>query len=191
MERDLEWIRACVRRRLGPMLKQKAEAEDYVQEAVVEILQYGPRFVISDREHFLALLARIVENVLRDKHEHFTAKRRTVQREEPLGSGSAINLDPGARSITRPSEAASANEMRSLILLGLELLGSEDRRAVLLREWEGLTFAEMGERLGVSEEGARIRFQRALPKLLAKIEKLRRGRLRELLAPERLEPPPA
>ena len=47
--RDLPWIRRCVHRRLGQGLRQRAETEDFVQEAVLEVLRYGPRFVVGTR----------------------------------------------------------------------------------------------------------------------------------------------
>ena len=66
LARDLGWLRQHVRSRLGSLLRAKGEVDDYVQEAMVEILRYGPRFVVSDKLQFRALLARITENVLRD-----------------------------------------------------------------------------------------------------------------------------
>ncbi len=50
-------------------------------------------------------------------------------------------------------------------------LGETDRVAVLLRFFERRPFAEVGARLGLSENGARMRVDRALEKLRAKLEK--------------------
>lgn len=52
-------------------------------------------------------------------------------------------------------------------------LGTPDREALLLRFFEGRTFADIGRRLSVSEDGARLRVERALGKLRGKLE--RRG----------------
>ena len=52
LQRDLPWIRAHVSRRLGPLLRQKGETVDYVQDAFVAALQYGPRFVVADTVGF-------------------------------------------------------------------------------------------------------------------------------------------
>src|SRR5207302_392922 len=44
-------------------------------------------------------------------------------------------------------------------------LGTKDRKAVLLRFYEGRSFPEVGQALGVSEEAARKRVQRAIERL--------------------------
>jgi RNA polymerase sigma factor (sigma-70 family) len=55
----------------------------------------------------------------------------------------------------------------------MERLGETDRRAVLLRFFEGWTYAEVGAALGVGENAARMRTERALEKLKSALE--RRG----------------
>ena len=197
LQRDLPWIRARVGKRLGPLLRANAETVDYVQDAFVAALQYGPRFVVQDVAQFRALVARIVENTLRDQHDHHAALRRGGAgpagggggaaggvRVEPLPSGSVLALDPRMRSVTRPDEAAAHNELRAWTRLGLELLDPDDRRVILLREFEGLSFAAIGERLGIGETGARMRFTRAIPRLADKVKQLQAGELRDALGGE-------
>ena len=41
LERELPWIRQLVHRRLGPLLRRSGETQDFVQEAMVEVLRYG------------------------------------------------------------------------------------------------------------------------------------------------------
>ena len=101
--------------------------------------------------------------------------------EQPLPSGSVLDLDSGVHAVTRPSEEAAARESQEWVRLGLELLDPEDRQVILLREWHGLGFTEVGSRLGLSENTARMKFQRALPKLARKVKELREGRVAELV----------
>jgi len=82
LERHLPWIQKQVRLRLGSKLRAKGETCDYVQDAVVQFLHYGPRIMISSDRQFRALLARIVENALCDKHDWFTARRRDMTYEK-------------------------------------------------------------------------------------------------------------
>lgn len=173
--RDLPWIERHVRGRLAGVLRARGETMDYVQDAVIRVLDYTPRFVTDDRGRFRALLARIVENHLRDAHEHHMAACRSPAKEQPLGTDSVLDLDDPARSVTKPSEHAERNEQEAWVRLALELLPVEDRQILLLRQWHEFEFAAIGERLGVSEDAARMRFQRALPKLAAKLEELRGG----------------
>jgi RNA polymerase sigma factor (sigma-70 family) len=55
--------------------------------------------------------------------------------------------------------------VRATIDAGLSRLRQQDRRAILLRFYERLTFLQVGEALGVDEEAARKRVVRALNKL--------------------------
>lgn len=173
--RDLGWIRDFVRGRLGPLLRSRGETMDYVQDAIVDVLRYVPPFVTSDRGRFRALLARILENHLRDAHDHHKAARRAPERERPLPSESVLDLDGGPRPATAPGSAAARNEDRAWVRLALELLEPEDREVILLRQWHELEFAAIAQRLSMSEDGARMRFHRALPKLAQRLERLRRG----------------
>jgi RNA polymerase sigma-70 factor (ECF subfamily) len=181
LERDLPWLRDLIHRRLGPLLKRHGDTVDYVQDAMLEALSYGPKFVVSDLAQFRSLLARIVENMLRDRIEYLTAKKRDLGRQSPLPSGSVLDLDPAARSVTRPSEAADANENQTWVRLAVELLDPDDRKVILLREWHGLSFGDIAAEMGIQENTARMKFTRALPKLAEKLQKLKQGLLPELV----------
>jgi RNA polymerase sigma-70 factor (ECF subfamily) len=183
LARDLDWIRARVAERCGEALKGRLETEDLVQEAMVEVLRYGPRFLMAGRDDFRGLMVRIIENVIRGQADHHNALRRQMARERPLPEGSVIALDGAARSVTRPSEAAQRSEREAMVRLALELLDREDREVLLLRQWKELSFAEIGAELGIGENGARMRFNRALPKLARKVDQLRSGSLGAALAP--------
>lgn len=181
VEQNLPWIRAQVERRLGPLLRSVQDPQDYVHDAVVEVLSDGPRFLLADGTQLRWLLARMVENLLRDRVEFHQAHKRDVRRQEALQSQSALALDPSLASATRPSEAAARNEMQAWIQLGLQMLAPVDRRVVLLRLYEDLPFAEVGEALGLNANAARMRFERALQKLADRIRELQAGRLARVL----------
>ena len=94
LERNLSWIRGRVQKRLGAFLRRKGDATDYVQETMVEVLSYGPRFVVSNQAAFRALLAKIIENVLRSSYSWHKAQRRSDDRARPLSRDSVLDLDP-------------------------------------------------------------------------------------------------
>jgi RNA polymerase sigma-70 factor, ECF subfamily len=173
IEEESDWVLSQVRRRLGTKMREKAESRDIVQEAMLEVLNYAPRFVMEDRGRFRALLAKIVENVICDQNEFFKAKRRAMSREER--ENTLLRIDGLNRSQTMPEAAASKREEMDWLRLGLELLDAEDREVIVLKQWDELAFPEIGERLGISESGARMRFQRALPKLAEKVQALKTG----------------
>jgi RNA polymerase sigma-70 factor (ECF subfamily) len=180
LRRDLPWISAQVRRRLGAEMRQLGETDDFVQEVVVDFLRNGPRLLLSDREQLRAFLARVVENVIVDQHHFHHAARRDVRREQALPSDSMLELDAGTAA-GRPSEAAAQNEERGWIRIALELLGAEDRQIILMRDWQELGFGQIGERLGLSEAAARMRYVRALPKLAHVVRRLQEQQFGQLL----------
>ncbi|MFH0947091.1 MAG: sigma-70 family RNA polymerase sigma factor [Planctomycetota bacterium] len=184
LERHLPWLRRYVRRQMKPSLRVRADTADLVQDAVLELLRYGPRFRISKEVHFRALMARIVVNTLRGKHDWFSAMRRNIARERPLPDGSVLDLDAGTDLSATPSQHIGHQERQAWIRMGLELLEPDDRNVIVFREWEGLSFAEIGRRLELSDDAARKRYKRAVPRLAEVVFALRRGGLPDLLAEE-------
>jgi RNA polymerase sigma-70 factor (ECF subfamily) len=182
---DAAWIEAHVRGRLGPHLRQRVDTQDIVQNTLLNVLRTGPRFVCSDRTHMRALLARMVENTIRAEAHHQQAgkrDRRREVREDPAASASVLVLDRHAATITDPGSAAAHAETRDWLRLALELLDPDDRNVILWREYEGLAFADVAARLAMTEDAARMRFSRALPKLARKLKALRSGDLGVALA---------
>ena len=181
LERELPFVRDFVASRMGDLLQAREEADDLVQEAMVSALAYSPRFLVSDREQFRALLCRITENVLRDSVDKHRAKKRDAAREREIPRDTLLYLDPSLSGPTRPSQAAGRNEERLWVRLAIDLLDPADRDLVLWHEYEGLDFEEIGARLGLTKAAARMRFTRLLPKLAEKVQMLRKGRLGDAL----------
>lgn len=181
IERNLDWVREHVHRRLGPVLRGKAETVDFVQDAMIDFLEYGPRFELSSDEQLRALLARIVENNLRDDNRKLRRERRDVGRERGRATDTVLRLDPPRKSIATPSRVAEREERHEWIRLALEFLDPADRQVIWLREWEGKTFDEIAAVMELTESGARMRYNRALPKLAEHVGRLRRGMLANML----------
>ncbi|MBI4614563.1 MAG: sigma-70 family RNA polymerase sigma factor [Planctomycetes bacterium] len=181
LERDLSWIESRVRRRLGPLLREKLETADVVQETVVEFLRYSPRFLVTDRGEFRALLARIAENAIRAGHDRFTADRRSIRRERSLDAATERPLSLAAGTANSPSRVAERSEERARLAVALELLGAADREILLAREWHGESFARIAQDLGILENAARMRYERAMGRLAGRMRGLESGKLAELL----------
>jgi RNA polymerase sigma factor (sigma-70 family) len=181
LERHLPAIREHVGRRLGAQLRAKETISDIVQDTVMQVLRYGPRFQVSDARHFHLLMARIVENVLRDKNDWYRARRRDRARECPLPPDSAIELGGPMRQRNPLSTEADRHEREAFVRMGLELLEPERREILVLRLWDGLSFAVIGERLGVSADAASKRCQRAMIDLGKTMRSLRHGDIGGLL----------
>jgi len=101
--------------------------------------------------------------------------------ERPLPPDTVLNLDSPRKTNESPSQAAQRNEQEAWIRLGLELLDPDDRTVIVLRDWEGLTFAAIAERLGTSYDSARMKYNRSFDKLTEKVWSLRHGNIDEAL----------
>ena len=175
VQEHLDWVHQHVRRKLDGGLRKKFESVDLVQNAMVQVLELGPQFEVSDAEHFRALLARIVTNDIRDGHRWMNRQRRDQGRERGLARDSVLHLDAPEQQVTRPSERADREERRNWVRLALELLGEEDRLLIQARQYDEESFVDIGERLGVAADAARMRHNRALKKLAEKVLQLRSG----------------
>lgn len=88
---------------------------------------------------------------------HMRDDQRRKQRERVAG---AMGAEEG-------SGAVDWEQLRPVLDAAMDELGATDREAVLLRFFEERAFAEVGERLRMSENTARMRVERALEKLHA------------------------
>lgn len=177
LELHLPWLREHVSRRLGPGLRARGDSGDYLQDACLEFLRDGPRFQVRDALQFRRLMARVIENTLRDRNDWFRRKRRNLAQNAALPSESVLALDPALARSTTPSRAADRSETRDWVRLGLELLDAEDRKIILEREYEDRSFVDIGQDIGLSANAVRMRWVRAVARLAEVLRELRAGRI--------------
>jgi RNA polymerase sigma factor (sigma-70 family) len=88
-----------------------------------------------------------------------------VIRSEQRGQQLTQTLSAMPDTAPTPEEQVEWSRLRPVLDEVLDALKETDREAMLLRYFEGLSFAEVGARLNVSENAARMRTERALEKL--------------------------
>lgn len=182
LQRHLPWINSKVRQRMSPLLRKKAETADFVQDALVNFLDHAPNFVLASEEDFKALLLTIAQNVMHNKYNWFTAKRRAVARERPIPADTVLCLDPQNDGPSTPSASADKHERQAWVRFGMEFLNPDYREILVLRQWDGLSFSEIGTRLGISSDAAWMKHRRAVDKLAHAVFLLRAGKLRQILS---------
>ena len=173
LQDQLGWLQGYVRKRIGPHLRVHDDSLDFVQGALVDLLKRDATLNVSDEASLRALLAQIVENNVKDRHKWLHRAKRDPAREEAAASDTLLGEAGAWKDVTTPSQIVDRNETREWMREALELLGDEDREVILLHEFERLSHREIGERLGISTDAARVRFQRALPRLAKKVRELR------------------
>ncbi len=184
MVRDLPWIQSYVHHRLGGDVRAHAETGDIVNEVFLKTLKQGPKFFVSSRIVFRRLMARIITNTLVSMHRQYSAKARSAASERGIASDSVLYLQPEVpvRSITEPPEKAARIEEEEWIDMAMELLDPLDQEVLHLRDAEDLSFPQIGERVGLKEDAARMRYKRAVQKLTRAVVMIKSGKLEAVLA---------
>ncbi len=103
--------------------------------------------------HFAAAKIARTENRRRDREEQF-------MRDPIQNSGTGV-------SPVHPAPEVDWEEIRPVLDDAMHELKQTDREAILLRYFENRQFAEVGAQLGLNENAARMRVERALEKLRA------------------------
>jgi RNA polymerase sigma factor (sigma-70 family) len=168
------WLLAWARPRIGPRLGQRHGASDVVQSALGEAVQGLSQFGGRDKSSFLSWLLSIAGNKIKQAIRGDRRKRRDVAREEPLqpGEGNDVGIEQGQRS--NAAHRTSEPEDSDYLEPALELLSEEERRRVLLKYRDELTFDEMEQREGVSSGTLRKQARRTTEKLRVRIILLKR-----------------
>lgn len=187
LEAHGDWIHRKVRQCMTPQLRARMETGDFVQVALLEFLENAPRFTIENGKLFRGLLFRIVVNTMREEGRWWRARRRDIARERPLPTDSLLDLESPA---PEPSQVAEEREREAWVRLGLEFLEQEDLKVIVLRDYDGLSHGQIGEKLGKSPDAVRMHHGRAVDRLSRIVGRLRRGQLSTLIEEREQDPGP-
>jgi len=141
-------------------LQDREEAQDAAQTTFVYVLRALERGVVPRNE--LAWLLKIAENVCH------SSRRSLGRRMAVTSSADVTELEAAAESLS-----AETNEQLRDLREALELLPENQRRAVLLREWQGLSYAEIADELSLSVPAVEALLFRARRSLAAYLERTR------------------
>jgi RNA polymerase sigma-70 factor (ECF subfamily) len=149
-------VRLMVRGKLPKALRSRFDSADFVQSIWGDVFtQEGPDLArFTSARHFLGFLAGVARNKVFEEHRRQTRTRKyDLAREEPLyvRRGNRVVPREVAGNDPTPSQETQAVDRLDQLLAGLS---TEERQMVLLRR-RGLTFAEIGARLGRHESAVR------------------------------------
>ena len=146
--------------KLGPRARSFAEVEDAVQETCLRAFRDIDRFRYQSPGSFLRWLSAIADHVIVDRIRYRGRERRAGE-EIPFRSPSNPAGPEPADSRT-PSRLFAQQEALERLFARLEELPEDYRKAILLAKVEGLSTAEMAERLGKSREAVALLVYRAV-----------------------------
>lgn len=146
-------------------LRAKLGASDLVQETLMSAHNAFDGFEGNSRSEFLAWLRGILKNDLLEAHRHYKGvQKRQVDREAPMDDTRRLgaNLKDYAHT---PGTRAVANEEAKLLAAAMEQLSAEHRQVLEFRNWQQMSFSEIGARMNRSEDASRKLWARAVVQL--------------------------
>ncbi len=157
-ERMRPRLEAWIATRLGGFIRSRLDVEDILQETLLQAFRGIPDLDLRGSQAAFAWLRRIAENRIRDACDHQRAAKRDAARNRDLHSRMMA-------SWTSPSLAAVRREEHEQLLNCLRRLPEIQREIIRLIRIEGKSYAEAGERLGISAKNAGVRLVRAMKAL--------------------------
>jgi RNA polymerase sigma-70 factor, ECF subfamily len=151
-------LMAQARRQLGPT----GQVEDAVQETLERALRGIRKFGLTGEYRLGPWLSRILFNVCVDQRSRSARQVRLLQ----TAAAQPVLEDDVANRVSDPKTV-------EIVRNALQDLPNAHRRAVLLRELDGLAYAEVAEAENISVENARARVARGKSSLRRALHSIR------------------
>lgn len=148
-DRYVERLLALIRKRIGPKLQRRVDAEDVAQSAYRSFFVHAKDgdYQLGQSGDLWRLLASIALNKLHRQIEKHTAAKRSIDREEPVDTP-IDNL-----AIPEPTAAEAVAVFEGLQIALAQL--SDDERLVVSASLQGRSLAEIGVEIDKSERTVR------------------------------------
>lgn len=155
---------------LGKRLAVKADPNDVVQETMLQALRKFHTFAGGTLGEFVAwmeaVLASRIEKLVR--HYYGTA-RRDLRLERALAAGFAESSrmlgEMSVDSRANPSRVATDREQAVRVAAAVQTLPDDQRQVIVLRHLDGMTFPQIGERMGRTTDAVTQLWVRAVRRL--------------------------
>ena len=170
LERHRSYLVVLARIQIGRRLQGKVDASDLVQDTFLEAHRNFEQFQGLKEETLLAWLRQILAGQLAHLVRRYCGTQardvlleRTIEQE--LSHSSAL-LDCGLMDKQdSPSDVVSQREQALLLADALSRLPEDYRETIILRQLEGLSFADVAAKLGRSVDSVQKLWVRALDRL--------------------------
>ena len=159
-ERHRRRLAVLIYYKLSPQARQACDVEDLVQETQLRAFRDIGRFTYQSPGSFLRWLSSIADHAIIDRVRY---ENRECRAGEEVPFRSASNpAGPEPVDTRTPSRLFAQQQSVERLLTRLDALPDDYRQALILAKIEGLTTAEMAERLGKSREQVALLVFRAL-----------------------------
>src|SRR5262245_10900464 len=177
LERYRNYLSLMARVQIGRRIQGKLDGADVVQETFLDVHRGIGQFRGSSEAQFLAWLRQILVGILANQvRRYFGTKRRDVRLERELQDDlDRSSMYLGSHLIasqSSPSAQASRREQAVLLADAMGGLPEDYREVIILRQLEGLSFPQVAERMGRTEDSVKNLWARALARLRRSLEVL-------------------
>ena len=172
-----ERVRWMVRFRMNKELRSKLESMDIVQETLVHALNGLEGFTYKNEGDFVRWLSKIAENELRANLRKLHADKRDIRKNVRLDdnrstTGGGYTGIHAPVDVTTPSVILSKRDELVRLEKAIDELKPEYRQVIILTKIDGLSYNEMGQRLGKSDEAVRKLVSRAMAELTVAFKRI-------------------
>jgi RNA polymerase sigma-70 factor, ECF subfamily len=169
LNRFRPYLLMLARLQFDDVLQSKLDESDIVQQTLLEAHHSMATFRGASSGEMAAWLRQILARNLADEMKKFRRGKRDVRMELSLQAAlneSTIRVQQWlAKDDPSPSECAIANEQVLALAEALLKLPADQRRAVELRQLQGMSFADVAKHLGRTEVAAASLLRRGLKTL--------------------------
>lgn len=158
------YLKALVRRNIGPQLGGKVDDSDIVQQSMIRAVNKFQDFEGAHLAQWHAWLVTIVQNETRNTVRYWHQQRRDAKLETATPNDSQNNWDPSGNGST-PSGVAMRRERAARLVATIQQLPEDQQQLIHWRHFENLPHKVIAERLGISEAATRQRWKGVLEKL--------------------------
>lgn len=170
LQRYHNYLALLARVQVGRRIQAKVDVADILQEASLEVHRRIGGFRGSSEGEFLAWLRQILGGVLANQlRRYIGAKARDVRLERELGEdldrSSQAMVAPLVDDGSTPSVQASRREQAVILADAIDALPPDYREVIILRHLESLSFPEVADRMGRTQDSVKNLWARALARL--------------------------
>jgi RNA polymerase sigma-70 factor (ECF subfamily) len=152
---------------MGRELRVRLDSMDLVQDALLSALKGLGDFTYKNEGDFLRWLSRIAQNALHGHLDKLHAAKRDIRKEARLDNfgttaGGRFVGTPGPIRTTTPSVIMSRREDLDKLENAIEELKPEYKKVIVLAKIDGLSYNQIGEKLGKSADAVGHLLSRAM-----------------------------
>lgn len=160
-------------KKMNPKFQAKFGESDIVQQSIAVAIEKFPDFGGSSKGELFAWVKAILQNQLLQNQRALLSDKRDMFREQRIQSTPSGHVLPGfVDRYATPGSEAIRQEHTTCVEAALQNLPEEYRTVIRLRNWEQLSFPEIGKRMNRTANAATKLWYRALIELRKSLSQL-------------------